>query len=275
MKHLKIFNTVAEFESATIVKPNVSLIKETNVLNYKPNKIEIIEYHFEVPLAFDEGEHAIADNTLYGWIGQDFSEIYDKLYNFAMEFGEKSEYGFVYAYDDLMLNNTNITANGLRMDQIELWGDYGDVIWMRAFTLPVSPHGDNSVYLSPTSFFVQFNADLFPEYKTIYSFDIPLGEPINGKQTGKIEGDFSKEFAALKDYIITNGYKSGGYYCDYIGGRGTELIINGNMAGECKITGSSASYISVDVVSKWENGSWVVTDTAIITSTSITYTKTL
>ena len=41
MKHLTLFNNTADFESAVLVTPNVSLIKENNTLSYKPMESSI------------------------------------------------------------------------------------------------------------------------------------------------------------------------------------------------------------------------------------------
>ena len=52
MKYLTLFNNNSEFESAQLETPNVSYVKESGDLIYKPSPKQeqiFLNYHFDIP----------------------------------------------------------------------------------------------------------------------------------------------------------------------------------------------------------------------------------
>lgn len=109
MKHLRLFSTTSEYENAELVKPNVSLIKETGNLNYISNKIPQIVYQFDCRNTPWEYKWLMRIKTLNG----DFSELYDKIIEYLKTYGNKitdtyytlGEYG-----TETPLENMNVSA---------------------------------------------------------------------------------------------------------------------------------------------------------------------
>lgn len=81
---------------------------------YKPE----IEYHFEAEMA-ENGDPFRPElgDWLEGFTHSDFSEIFDKLRNFAIENGNESD-GAIEVDTDTFLSGTSITLNGDRVERI-------------------------------------------------------------------------------------------------------------------------------------------------------------
>ena len=111
MKHLRLFNNSSDFETAELIKPNVSLIKETGDLNYISNKIPQITYQIDCRTApWEVAEMTLGAHCKY--IKGDFSELYNTLIEFTKTYGINDDYGnyFIGETDsEIPLNNPKIT----------------------------------------------------------------------------------------------------------------------------------------------------------------------
>ena len=114
MKHLRLFETVSDLESTELILPNVSLVRESKSLTYKPDKPEIIEYHFDIPLeSFSPG----LGGAFGGFVEDDFSDIFNKLHTFALKYGYKPDYAIennlniYFVEEDVWKNKVNIIVN--------------------------------------------------------------------------------------------------------------------------------------------------------------------
>lgn len=175
MKHLRLFENNAEFEQATLVLPNVSLVKESNSVNYKTDRPEQITYHFDFsnePLDWHSAEMVICDR----FIERDFSEPYNKIKSFLKKYGriDEEKYGQYYLVlgdkpsiaesplanpritialnDNGHIGIYGVTGIGLCLPDDES-GQASIELWT---TAPSGPHnGYGDMMILPTSFIIQ------------------------------------------------------------------------------------------------------------------------
>ena len=120
MKHLKLFETEAQYESfksgSDYVLPNVSYVESEGVY-YEPYKEEIIEASFEIEMHQSE----VLD-LVDGQLNGDFTNIYEQLCKFIVDNATtKYENGGYYVNSDVTLAKTKIFVNGDRVDELDFY----------------------------------------------------------------------------------------------------------------------------------------------------------
>lgn len=167
MKHIKLFETTLEYDafktSDGFVLPNVSLVKEDNTVLYETfPKPEMIEYHFDVPMHIINGMGEVVPdgtpidkelNIINGTLNDDFSGIYNKLLVLIKENGS--------LIGEAALEKTNITVNGIRINDIS---DWGNEICLANIDLPINAFAGNLALLTADRITINFAPAAFPNY---------------------------------------------------------------------------------------------------------------
>ena len=109
MKHLKLFQTEAEYNSATLELPNVSYVVETNSIEFNPYVIEKNIIHFVL-----SGENCEAEEgmTFKEWIFSDYFDINNPYNLHDGHLGNVRDYITEYGSENLKL----VTAAGYAFD---------------------------------------------------------------------------------------------------------------------------------------------------------------
>lgn len=237
MKYLKLFNNTTDHEafknSSDFVKPNVSYIESEGHVEYVADKIEIIEYHFDIPMHLEnEATGDIVPDTagpskllnVCGTIEGDFSELYNKLRKLCLEYNID---GYCSVPKEDALAKTNITVNGIRLEALSTYSDESYDIEMNNFSFGYT-NSMEGIIITPTSVRMEFKSVVFPNYpnwkedETIeYHFEISMEEvePDNLGDFNKLYGEKHENYSNIRNkliaFITDNGkVVNGEYICD-------------------------------------------------------------
>ena len=129
-KYIKLFNYESEYQSFInsdeLVSPNICFIEQENNLHFTPIKNDIIEYHFEMTMnRTSDGEIGMPD-FMFGRIISDFSDLFNKIVEFAEKFGTE-EYGYYYCSQEILAGKVLITINGYNVTGIVVDLNLGEI----------------------------------------------------------------------------------------------------------------------------------------------------
>ena len=160
MKHLRIFETNSDYQAFKVsdkfVLPNVSLVKEDNMVLYESMKLEInfIEYNFEIQMEVMQDFGSPETSIMGGYTDGDYNELYTSIINLLKQKGDKDDsYNTSYSLtkENGLYNYANLTINNyIKIDSI-WWNGNDDSNHEILMTVEVPFNAAyNTVTLTPT-----------------------------------------------------------------------------------------------------------------------------
>ena len=159
-----------------------------------------LEYAFEIPM-IDESDMAL-EPYWSGRIDGDFSEFYDKVETVTKKYGEELSDGQWELRDkDLVLEKTNITVNGFRVEGFYIYGGFIDMMTDG----PMGGQSQSTAVITKEG--IEFASPLPYKPEIEYHFEIPMeeSEHIYNGYEGYLSGDYTETLNTLVAFVKKHG----------------------------------------------------------------------